>query len=113
MTKVLSVIPVADFDTSVAWYEQLLGRPADARPMAGLADWHLTDSAWVQVFRHADRAGGTFLNFAVDDLDAHSAQLAERGITLGEVTVTEKNAKPASVADPAGNTITFVENPTV
>jgi catechol 2,3-dioxygenase-like lactoylglutathione lyase family enzyme len=111
VTKVLAVVPVADFETSIAWYERLLGRAADARPMPGLADWHLTDNAWVQVFRDLDRAGGTAVNLAVDDLSAHTAELAARGIDLGEVTTTEKNATLASVTDPDGNTITFVENP--
>lgn len=113
VTKILSVVPVADFETSTAWYERLLGRPADARPMAGLADWHVTDTAWVQVYRDVDRAGNTALNIAVDDLRAHTAELAGRGITLGEVTTTDKDALLASVTDPAGNTITFVENPSV
>jgi catechol 2,3-dioxygenase-like lactoylglutathione lyase family enzyme len=111
LTKVLATVPVADFDASIAWYERLLGRPADARPMAGLADWHLTDSAWVQVYRNENQAGNTALNFAVDNLEKHSAELAGRGITLGPVTTTDKNAKLAPVADPSGNTITFVENP--
>lgn len=113
VTKVLSVVPVADFETSIAWYERLLGRPADARPMPGLADWHLTDTAWVQVYRDPDHAGSTALNFAVDELSAHTTELAARGITLGEVTTTDKNAKLASVTDPAGNTITVIENPSV
>lgn len=42
LTKILSVVPVADFETSIAWYERLLGRPANAQPRPGLADWHLT-----------------------------------------------------------------------
>lgn len=79
--------------------------------MPGLADWHVTDTAWVQVYRDPDRAGHPALNFAVDDLSAHTAELAARGITLGGVTTTAKNAKLASVTDPAGNTITFIENP--
>ncbi|HET9143236.1 VOC family protein [Actinophytocola sp.] len=111
VTKILAVVPVADLDASVAWYERLLGRAADARPMPGLADWHLTDTAWVQVFRDPDRAGGTALNFAVDDLAAHTAELAGRGIALGEVTSTDKNAELASATDPDGNTITFIQNP--
>ncbi|NUT47573.1 MAG: VOC family protein [Saccharothrix sp.] len=111
VTKILSVVPVDDFDTSVAWYERLLGRHPDARPMAGLADWHLTATAWVQVYRDRERAGHTYLNFAVDDLAAHATDLASRGITLGEVTTTQKNAKLATTTDPDGNTITFVENP--
>jgi hypothetical protein len=81
--------------------------------MPGLADWHLTDTAWVQVYRDLDHAGGTALNLAVHDLRAHTTELAARGITLGEVTTTDKNAKLASVTDPAGNTITFIENPSV
>lgn len=111
VTKVLSVVPVADFDASLAWYERLLGRDADTKPMPGLADWHLTDTAWVQVFRDRERAGRTFLNLAVDDLAAHTAALAARGITLGEVTTTTADARLASVTDPDGNTITFIENP--
>jgi predicted enzyme related to lactoylglutathione lyase len=111
VTKILSVVPVADFDASIAWYERLLGRQADARPMPGLADWHLTDTGWVQVYRDRERAGKTLLNFAVDDLDAHSAELADRGITLGEISTTAKNARLASATDPDGNAITFIENP--
>lgn len=113
VAKVLAVVPVADFDAAVAWYERFLGRPADARPMPGLADWHITDSAWVQVFRDPDRAGSTLLNFAVYDLSTHVAELATRGITAGEVTTTDKNAKLAPVTDPEGNTIALIENPSV
>lgn len=113
ITKVLSVVPVADFETSAAWYERFFGRPADARPMPGLADWHLTDGAWVQVFRDADRAGQTALNFAVDNLAAQTILMAGRGIRMGAVTTTNKNAKLASAVDPDGNIITLIENPSV
>lgn len=78
--------------------------------MADLADWHITDSAWVSVFRDPDRRGSTLLNFAVDDLDTHIAELATRGITVGAVNTTTKNAKVATVTDPHGNTIA-IENP--
>lgn len=113
LTKVLAAVPVADFDTSIAWYARLLGRPADAKPMTGLADWHLTDTAWVQVYLNEKHAGNTALNFAVDNLEKHTAELAGRGITLGPVTTTDKNANLAPVADPSGNTITFIENPSI
>ena len=72
LTKVLATVPVADFDASIAWYERLLGRPADAQPMEGLADWHLADNAWVQVYRNEKHAGKTALNFAVDNLEKHT-----------------------------------------
>ncbi|GLZ41932.1 VOC family protein [Actinokineospora sp. NBRC 105648] len=111
VTKVLAVVPVSDFDTALTWYESLFGVGPSARPMPGLADWHVFDTAWVQVFTDPERAGRTFLNFAVDDLAEHAATLAARGITLGETTTTAKNATLGSVVDPSGNTITFIENP--
>ncbi|MGH3449085.1 MAG: VOC family protein, partial [Nocardioidaceae bacterium] len=113
MTKVLSVVPVSDLATSTAWYERLLDRQPDARPMPSLADWHLTDTAWVQVFWDPQRAGHTALNFAVDELSAHTDELAARGISLSEVTTTDKGAKLASTADPDQNVVTFIENPSV
>ncbi|HEU5470667.1 MAG TPA: VOC family protein [Actinophytocola sp.] len=113
ISKLLGVVPVGDHAAGTAWYQRLLGRAPDARPMPGLADWHLTDTAWVSVFHDPARAGHTALNFAVADLAAHTSELATRGITLGPVTATDKNAHLASVTDPDGNVITFIENPSV
>lgn len=110
---VLAVIPVTDLDTATAWYERLFNRPADARPMPSLADWHLTDTAWVQVYRDPAHAGHTALNFAVDDLAGHTAELAARGLVLGPITTTDKDARLSSITDPEGNTITFIQNPSV
>jgi len=78
---VLAVVPVADFEAAHAWYERLLGRPADNLPMGGLVEWRVTDSGWVQLTRDADRAGSALLNFAVDDLDQHVADISARGLT--------------------------------
>lgn len=111
MTKVLAVAPVADLEVAIDWYERLLGRPADARPMASLADWHITDSGWVQVFHDPEHAGSTLLSLAVEDLQAKLSERAGRGITAGELTATTRNAKLAPITDPAGNTITLIENP--
>ncbi|WP_328989770.1 VOC family protein [Kribbella sp. NBC_01245] len=113
ITKTLAVVPVEDFEVALEWYGRLFGRPADAQPMAGLADWHLSDSAWVQLHQNSDSAGKSFLNFAVDDLQKHTDELAGREIALGEVITTDKGAKLAPVNDPDGNTITFIENPSV
>ncbi len=109
--KVLAVAPVADMDASVGWYERLFGRPADARPMPSLADWHVTDSGWVQVFQDPERARSALLNLAVADLEAELAELSQRGIASGEVTTATKAGKLAVVADPDGNTVTLIEGP--
>ncbi|MFG3102251.1 VOC family protein [Streptomyces sp. NPDC048182] len=113
ITKVLAVAPVRDLDAAITWYTSLLGRGPDARPMDSLADWHVNEGAWVQVFHDPGRAGHTALNFAVEDLAAERTVLAGRGIGLGEEVVTDKGARLASVDDPSGNTVTLIENPSV
>ena len=80
---VLAVVPVADLEAANGWYERLLGRPADNRPMDSLVEWQVTVTGWVQVFVDACRAGTAMLNFAVDDLDKHVAELSSRGLAPG------------------------------
>lgn len=105
---VLAVVPVADFDAARAWYERLVGRPADNRPMEGLAEWQVTGTGWLQVFRDADRAGSTLLNFAVDDLDEHIADLAERCMEAGAIQSANKGVRLSTITDPDGNKVTFI-----
>jgi hypothetical protein len=38
IVNALAGIMVSDLTTAEAWYERLLARPADARPMDGLAE---------------------------------------------------------------------------
>ena len=53
----LAGIMVSDLTTAEPWYERLLARPADSRPMEGLAEWKLADGGWIQVFQDTERAG--------------------------------------------------------
>lgn len=108
---VLAVVPVADFNAAHAWYERLLDRPADNYPMEGsLVEWRVTETGWMQVFRDPDRAGRGLLNFAVDDLEKHVADLAERGLACGPIQTANKNVQISSIADPDGNEIRFIGN---
>lgn len=111
ITHVLAVALVSDLDRATKWYEQLLGRPADARPMDTLADWHLTDGGWLQVFSDPRRAGGVAVNFAVDDFDRTRRALQERGFDTGHVIETLKGSQLLTLTDPDGNTITVIGNP--
>lgn len=107
--RVNAGLPVADVDKAVAWYEQLLGRPVDARPMDGLAEWRLS-GATVQLVLDGDRAGGGLLCLTVDDLSAHLAGLAQRGLRPGEQDdATSDKVRFATIDDPDGNRITLVE----
>jgi hypothetical protein len=53
----MAVVTAADFHRGLNWYERFFGRPADLRPMDGLAEWHLTETGVVQVVYDSDRAG--------------------------------------------------------
>jgi len=108
---VLAVVPVADFDTAREWYQRLFGRPADNLPMEGrLVEWRVTETGWVQVTADADRSGSGLLNFAVDDLENHLAELARRGLAPGAVETVNKGVQLSTIRDPDDNTITFIGN---
>jgi hypothetical protein len=108
INRVLAVIPVADFAAALAWYERLLGRPADIVPMEGLAEWHITETGGIQVLHDAEHAGTALLTLTVDDLDALVASLAAKDFPVGGIT-TGVVARFASITDAEGNTVTFAE----
>jgi len=110
ITHVLAVAPVRDIDTSADWYANLLGRAADARPMDSLADFHLTESGWLQVFADPDRAGTAAVNFAVDDFDGTLADLRERGFDTSGAYGASRGVQLLPITDPDGNTVTFIGN---
>lgn len=107
---VLSVVPVTDHDAAVAFYTALFGRGPDNHPMPVLSEWRVTDSAWVQVFIDADRAGSTFLNFAVDDLAAEMSRLREAGLEPGDVEPVNKGVELSTITDPDGNVLRLIGN---
>jgi glyoxylase I family protein len=108
---VLAVVPVAEFETAHAWYERFFGRPADNLPMEGhLVEWRVTDGGWVQVTLDSERAGSALLNFAVDDLDQHIADISGRGLVPGTVETVNKGVQLSAICDPDGNRITFIGN---
>ena len=105
---VLAVVPVSDLQESNRWYEALFGRPADNNPMPTLVEWQVVPGGWVQVFIDAERAGSGLLNFAVDDLETHVAELRERGLSPGEFVDANKGVRLSTINDPDGNTIRLV-----
>jgi glyoxylase I family protein len=108
---VLAVVPVSDFDAAHAWYERLFGRPADNLPMEGrLVEWRVTETGWVQVTFDADRAGSALVNFAVDDIDGHIADVSTRGLVPGPIKTANKGVQLSAIRDPDGNTITLIGN---
>lgn len=108
ITSVMAVMTVRDFDGGISWYERFFGRPPDARPMEGLAEWHPIDTAAVQVVQDSDRGGKALVTLGVHSMDGVIAELAGRGINVGEL-IEGVIARVTSVADPEGNVITLAE----
>src|SRR5918998_441836 len=108
--KVLADVAVADFASALTWYERLLGRPADAAPMEGLAEWHLAEGGGIQVSDDADRAGSSNVTLVVSSLDEQLAALEAEGIPVGPIQGTSGLVKATTVTDPEGNEITFAED---
>ncbi len=105
ITHVLAVVPVSDIARSRQWYAALFGRAEDNNPMSTLVEWQVVPGGWVQVFTDEGRAGSGTVNFAVDDLEAHLAELRGRGLAPGEITVADKGIRLAALIDPDGNTV--------
>jgi glyoxylase I family protein len=105
---VLAVVPASDIDRSRDWYSSLFGRPADNNPMPTLVEWQVLPGAWVQVFSDPQRAGSGLLNFAVDDLEGHLAQVRERGLDPEDIAEANKGVRLSTITDPDGNTIRFI-----
>ncbi len=108
ITRVLSGIAVSDLDRATTWYATLFGRPVDAEPMPGLAEFH-TAGGMVQLVVDRDRAGGSLVTLWVPDARAALAGLRARGGPAVELDVTTSDkVEFASVTDPDGNLVTIV-----
>ncbi|KUI27789.1 glyoxalase [Mycobacterium sp. IS-1496] len=104
----LAVVPVSDIDESRRWYTSLFGRAADNDPMPTLMEWQVRPGSWVQVFADPDRAGSGLLNFAVDDLEAHLAEVGARGIEAEPIADAAKGVRLATLTDPDGNVLRLI-----
>lgn len=107
VSAVLAAVPSSDMARSEAFYEALIGRPTDERPMPVLAQWRW-DGGVLQVVEDADRAGGGLVTLIVADMSDAVRGLRQRGLTVhaeeGSVV-----AQVATLTDPDGNQITLVE----
>jgi len=97
---------VRDFEAARAWYERLLGEPAFL-PHATEAVWTLADDRSVYVVQHADGAGHSVVTVFVDDLDAHVAAIAARGLEPEDRLTYSNGVRKVLYRDPDGNEVGF------
>jgi hypothetical protein len=106
--NVLAAIPVRNFTGSVMWYERLLDRPPDSRPMDGLAEWSFDRGGWMQIYADESRAGFCSVTMVENDLDERLQKLEQKGIEVGRKSQSNY-VKTAIVRDPDGNQLVFAE----
>lgn len=109
IANVLAGLAVRDLDEAKRWYEVFFGRPADAGPMPGLAEWR-TPRGTVQLVVDERRAGGSLVTVWVRDARRALADVVARGgpeVTLDDTTSTK--VLFAELTDPDGNGVTVVE----
>jgi predicted enzyme related to lactoylglutathione lyase len=114
-------IPVADVDRAKAFYADQLGFTADVdvRPADGVRVVQLTPpgsacsigfGTGLPVYA-AEPGSVRGLHLVVADIDAARAELAGRGVDIGEVTDVGGGVRYAGFADPDGNSWTLQEMP--
>jgi len=97
---------VRDFHAAQPWYEQLLGEPT-FYPHSTEAVWTLADNRSVYVVEHANAAGTCVAMIFVDDLDAHMAEIAARGLEPDGIETYSNGVRKAVYRDPDGNELGF------
>lgn len=108
IVNVLASVAVQDLNSALKWYEKLLGRVADSRPMPELAEWKFERGGWLQVYQLPERAGSGSFTLSVTSIEDQIAHLDKIGINTMQRTTGEK-VKTVMITDPDGNHIAFAE----
>ena len=97
---------VRDFEAARRWYERLFGEPSFF-PHATEAVWTLADDRSVYVVEHAEGTGNSVVTIFTDDLDAHVAAIAARGLEPDERVTYSSGVRKVLYRDPDGNEVGF------
>ena len=97
-------LKVQDFATATAWYERLIGRPADLAPNDSIHEWEVFPGGWIQVTAGSRVEDPGRVRFGVADVERErSRAVDELGIEVSEVTVVPGLVAYCNVDDPWGN----------
>jgi predicted enzyme related to lactoylglutathione lyase len=107
ISNALAGLAVNDFEAAIVWYETLIGRPPDIRPLDHVAGWQFREGGWIEIFRDVRRAGKSTVILAVVSLESQLADLSKMGIKVNHVTPSPDIGEVAIIEDPDGNQIVF------
>ena len=97
---------VRDYHAARPWYDRLLGEPTFF-PNNTEAVWTLAEDRSVYVVEEPDGAGSSVVTIFVDDLDAHVAAIAARGLDPDERVTYANGVRKVLYRDPDGNELGF------
>jgi hypothetical protein len=100
----LASVAVNDLNSAVQWYEKVLGKPPDSRPMPEVAEWKFERVGWLQVYKLPSRAGSGSVTLAVSNIDDQVAELNKLGIDTGQRSSGDK-VKTLMITDPMETTL--------
>ena len=104
----IASVAVRDLKSAVAWYQALLGKGPDSRPMPEVAEWRFPRGGWLQVYELPERAGNCSCTLSVSDLEEMVTKAEELGIDTSERT-SGAQVKTLMIVDPDGNHIAIAE----
>jgi catechol 2,3-dioxygenase-like lactoylglutathione lyase family enzyme len=99
-------VHVRDYEAARPWYERLLGEPSFFAHETE-AVWTLAEDRSVYVAEHPEAAGGSAVTLFVDDLEAHVAAIAARGLEPAERETYSNGVRKVIYRDADGNEIGF------
>jgi hypothetical protein len=100
-------VSCSSLEDSLPYYEKLFGVPVTRRPMDGLAEWHFTDSARMQLFEDKTHAGASTLTIGVTTMENEHRRLSEHGLEPGPIEEST-SFSIARLRDPDGNLVVLV-----
>ncbi|GGY62230.1 hypothetical protein GCM10011613_02110 [Cellvibrio zantedeschiae] len=104
----LASVAVKNISSATKWYEKLLGRSPDSKPMQGVCEWEFEGGGWLQVYEGEERAGSSSVTLAVDNMSEQISALKKLNLNPGTPSITEK-VKTLMIKDLDGNSIAFAE----
>jgi predicted enzyme related to lactoylglutathione lyase len=107
MNDLFAGIQVTDYAAALEWYERLFGSPPSFVPTDGEAVWALAEHRFVFIEQRPEHAGHARHLVLVDDVDAHVAQIATRGLAPAEQETYSNGVRKAAYRDPHGNEFGF------
>jgi predicted enzyme related to lactoylglutathione lyase len=108
ITNALASVAVKDLNSAAQWYEKVIGKPPDSRPMPEVAEWKFERGGWLQVYKLPERAGGGSVTLAVSSIDDQVERLKKLGVDTSQRSSGNK-VNTLMITDPDGNHIAFAE----